>query len=85
MCCPGYLFQSTSPVRFPTILFLSELSFLSSYFYYTIMYRMNKTFRFKTLMLLETIQILLITIVKAQGYSPLGDQTTCGTNLNDRY
>jgi len=46
---------------------------------------MNKPFRFKTLMLLATIQILLITIVKSQGYSPLGDQTTCGTNLNDRY
>ena len=26
------------------------------------------------------MQIFLITIVKSQGYSPLGDQTTCGTN-----
>ena len=85
MCCPGYLFQSTSPVRYPTILFLPELSFLSSYFYYTIAYRMNKTFRFKTLMLVATMQILLITIGKSQGYSPLSDQTTFDTNLNDRY
>jgi hypothetical protein len=46
---------------------------------------MNKTFRFKTLMQVATMQILLITIAKSQGYSPLGDQTTCGTNLNDRY
>jgi hypothetical protein len=85
MCCPGYLFQSTSPVRFPTILFLPELRFLSSYFYYTIACRMNKPFKFKPLMLVATMHILLITIAKSQGYSPLGDQTTCGTNLNDRY
>jgi len=25
------------------------------------------------------MQILLVTIIKSQGYSPLGDQTTCGT------
>jgi hypothetical protein len=41
---------------------------------------MYKIFTFKTLILVAIMQVLLITVARSQGYSPLSDQTTCGTN-----